>query len=209
MAGAQIAEEAKTVSIPKHVVHPARWLNKSRDDLYRARQAAAMVGTPGATVACLTLAVAARILDAQTSVVSRRMIERRRHRPMKIAYAFLILVLAWPVYALAQAASLPADLSTQEALGQVLQTVGGLKGATVLGITAVILQIAFFAFRTPLASFAGKWRLLIVAALSLVSGTFALVANGVPWLQALGDANTLAALQVLGHQTIKQFTKDS
>ncbi len=125
------------------------------------------------------------------------------------AYAFLILVFAWPVYALAQAASLPADLTTQEALSQLLTTIGGLKGATVLGITALVLQAILYVFRTPLASFAGKWRLLIVAGLSLVSGTVALVASGMPVLQALGDANTLAALQVLAHQTIKQFTKES
>ncbi len=126
----------------------------------------------------------------------------------RFAYAFLIFVFAWPVYALAQAASLPVDLSTEDALGQLLNSLGGIKGATVLGIVGLVLQSALLFFRTPLANFAGKWRLLIVAGISLVAGTVALVVSGVPVLAALGHANTLAATQVFFHQFIQQFKKD-
>lgn len=197
-------EQLATVSIPKHVLHPAKWLNKARDDAGRSVEAARMVGTPGAFAASLIISLGQAILDAQTSTVSRRITER--NEPM-LRHAFLFLVVLFPIVAFAQAASLPVDLSTQDALSQLLSTLGGIKGATVLGITAVVLQAVLLFFRTSLASFAGKWRLLIVAGLSLVSGTIALVATGTPFLQALGDANTLAALQVLGHQTIKQFTE--
>jgi len=105
-------------------------------------------------------------------------------------------------------ASLPtADLDVGEALKQLLASLGGLKGASALGIAVFVVQGVLLFFRTQLASFTGKWRLLIVTGLSLVAGVLGLSMAGVPWTTALVHANTIAALQVFIHQLVKQLSE--
>lgn len=121
----------------------------------------------------------------------------------------LLAVLFLPLLALAQAepASLPSELTTAQALAQLLQALGGLKSATVLGIVGLVIQAGLLFFRTQLANFAGKWKLVIVTGLSLVGGVVTLVSLGTPWLAALSSSATLASLQVFGNQLWKQLSE--
>ena len=106
------------------------------------------------------------------------------------------------------AASLPVgDLETSQALEAFMQSLGGLKGATALGISFAVVQAIMLFFRTPLAAFAGKWRLVIVTGLSLVVGTLGLALSGLPVGAALLHSQTFAALQVFINQIFKQFQK--
>ena len=198
-------EDIDTQVLPEHRMHPAHWLNQARHKTREARRDALDVGTPGARAAAAMLAGALLLLDAETATVSRRISEKEK--PLMFKYAVALFFLLFPVAAIAQAASLPVDLSTQDALGQLLSSLGGVKGASALGIIAVVLQAIMLFFRTPLANFAGKWRFLIVAGTSLIAGTVALIATGTPVLAALAHANTLAATQVFFHQLVTQFQK--
>lgn len=126
----------------------------------------------------------------------------------------ILAILLVPAVAFAQVdpASLPvllptADLSTEQALGELLKSLGGFKGATALGIVFLVVQASLLFFRTKLADFAGKWKLVIVTALSLVGGVIGLLVSGVPLLAALTHATTFTSLQVFGNQFIKQFAE--
>ena len=108
---------------------------------------------------------------------------------------------------ISQAASVPVDLSTGDALQQLINSLGGLKGATALGIAVFVVQAILLFFRTKLADFSGKWRIVIVAGLSVVVGTLSLLVSGLPITAALVHADTAAAVQVFIHQLWKQFTE--
>lgn len=105
-------------------------------------------------------------------------------------------------------ASVPVDLQSSEALEEILKSVGGLQGAGALGIVAVVVQVLMSFFRSPLANFAGKFRLLIVSALSMVGGVLALKLSGVDWVGSLVHSATLTSVMVFGNQIVKQFKKD-
>ena len=60
-------------------------------------------------------------------------------------------------------------------------------------------------FKTPLASFAGKYRLLIVLGLTVAASVVGLMSQGVTFFAALVNGATLSALQVFAHQVYKQF----
>ncbi len=128
------------------------------------------------------------------------------------ALSVLSLVLFFPVVAFAQAslpATLPVDLAVDDALGQLVLSFGGLRGATALGIAVFVVQALLFFFRTKLAEFAGKWRLLVVAGLNLVFVLLALLAAGVPFLASLTHTSTALAFQVLLNQVFKQVKKEA
>lgn len=105
-------------------------------------------------------------------------------------------------------ASAPVDLEIGEALSQLVASLGGLKGATAVGIALLVVQAVMFFFRTKLAEFAGKWRLVIVTGLTLVTVVLGLVATGMPWMAALTNASTASAFSVLLNQFMKQFKKE-
>lgn len=105
----------------------------------------------------------------------------------------------------------PADaekpLETGEFLKALVDSLGGFVGASAMAIAALVVQLLMLLFRTPLASFAGKWRLLIVYAMSVAAGILCLMVAGVDWKAALLHSQTLASLQVLIHQIWKQFVE--
>lgn len=155
------------------------------------------------------------LLEREASALSAKM-ERHttqtKGKPMHmlIRYAFAIFVFLVPALALSQVelpASMPADVDTGTALSMFIASLGGMKGVTALGVALVIVQGVLLFFRTPLAGFAGKWRLVIVSGVAVVSGVLALVASGVPVLAALLHGTTFAGLQVFGNQFVKQFQK--
>lgn len=119
-----------------------------------------------------------------------------------------LLTLLIPILAFAQS-SLPADLPTDQALEIFVKSLGGLKGAGALAISLIVVQAIMLFFRTPLANFAGKWRFLVVAGLSIVTGFIGMLVAGVDWKLALMHADVLAAVQVFFHQLVKQFLTKS
>lgn len=116
-----------------------------------------------------------------------------------------ILLLIFSFVALAQGEVIVAP--SGEELIKLVQSLGGLKGAGALGIAVVVVQALLLFFRSSFAKFAGIWQLLIVNGLTLVVGVIALKATGVEWSAALLHSQTIAALQVLGHQVLKQIAK--
>lgn len=131
-------------------------------------------------------------------------------KSMKRFFVSLVLVFSFVAARVAfaqDASSLPTDLDPGDALKQLLAALGGLKGATALGIVGVVVQAIMLFFRTQLANFSGKWRLTIVVAANLLGGLLALKLTGISWSAALLHSNTFAAVQVLLHQVYKQFTE--
>lgn len=96
---------------------------------------------------------------------------------------------------------------TPEEIMAFLAAIGGLKGASILAIVAVVVQGIMLALRSPLGKLAGKVRLVIVLGLTLVGGVLGLMVSGVDLLNALMHSTTLAAMQVLANQIYKQFIK--
>ena len=90
-----------------------------------------------------------------------------------------------------------------------LVSLGGLKGAGALAIVAVVVQSLMLFFKSSIASFAGKFQLLIVMLLTLVGGVIALKAQGLEWGAVLIHSSTLTAVQVFLHQIFKQFAGKS
>lgn len=86
-----------------------------------------------------------------------------------------------------------------------LAALGGLKGASSLAIAAAAVQAIMLLLRSSLGSFAGKFKLLIVLLLSVVSGVIALKLNGVELGAALLHSSTMASFQVFANQVYKQF----
>jgi len=100
------------------------------------------------------------------------------------------------------------DLDSGIFISAVVTAMGGMSGLGALGIVALCIQLLMLFFRTPLASFAGKWKLVIDLSLSLVGGFLAQMFNGLPWYGALLSAGSLTAVQVLVNQIWKQFLTD-
>jgi hypothetical protein len=104
---------------------------------------------------------------------------------------------------------IPAPLSTDEFLGALLASLGGLKGASTMGIVVIAVQLLMKLAMTKAGDLAGKWKLTIVFLLTLVSGVLGLVyKDHLSIAAALLHSTTLAALQVLAFQVIKQFSED-
>lgn len=96
---------------------------------------------------------------------------------------------------------------TESWLLQILTFVSTVKGLSTVALAAGITQLVMVFFKTPLAGFAGKYKLLLVSALTPVSLLLAAMATGVSLKGAIGQAPVIAALQVFLHQAIKQFTE--
>ncbi len=82
-----------------------------------------------------------------------------------------------------------------------LAGIGGLKGAA---LAVVVIQGLMLFFRTNLADFAGKWKLLIVSGLSFAAAFVGILSTGAPWTTAIVDGAVLAAFQVFANQVWKQ-----
>lgn len=104
-------------------------------------------------------------------------------------------------------ASVEDVVDTNVFLMELIKSLGGIKGASGLAIAALVTQLIMKALQTPLAAMMGKYRLLVVALLSLVSGVLALMVSGVTLPMALLHSTTLTAVQVFVHQILKQFAE--
>lgn len=121
---------------------------------------------------------------------------------MKFLAALSALVLI-PVFAVAQ--DLAVVPPTTDEISAFLHSLNGLKGGSALAVAAIIVQGLMLAFRAPLGSFAGRYRLVIMSALTLVAGWTALRMAGLDGVSALLHSTTLISLQVFAHQVYIQF----
>ena len=97
------------------------------------------------------------------------------------------------------------DLDTESFLAAAMKALGSWKALGAMGIAALVSQLIMLFLRTPLASFAGKYKLVAIYVLSIVSGLLVLKVSGMTWGAAALHTQTLAALQVFGNQVYKQF----
>lgn len=77
-----------------------------------------------------------------------------------------------------------------------------------MGLTAIVITVTQFLmklFEGPLANVAGKYKLVIVSALSVVSAVATAMAMGTDLVNALFTGAGLAAVQVFLHQIYVQF----
>lgn len=114
----------------------------------------------------------------------------------------VIAAIAIPVMVFAQD-SLPVPSSDE--LQALLVAIGGAKGAGALAVAALGVQAVMMLLRTGLGDLVGKYRLLIVYLLTVVSSVLALKMAGVGVGAALIHSQTIAAIQVFGNQVFRQF----
>lgn len=117
----------------------------------------------------------------------------------------LTVLVSLLICAVAYAADAADPLPVADFFGQVWESIKGIKGAGAIGITLIVVQGIMMFFRTELAAWAGKWRLVVVYGLTIVVGVLALKIAGVSWGECLMHVQTLAAFQVFLNQLWKQI----
>lgn len=86
-----------------------------------------------------------------------------------------------------------------------IQSIGGLKGASAMAIAFVIVQILLLLFKGNIIPAKGGWVLVAVYFLSLVFGVLSMVmVGGLSLGAALAHSQTLAAIAVFVNQILKQ-----
>lgn len=122
---------------------------------------------------------------------------------------FFLVALLIPLALFAQEAGFE-EVDLGIFMEQLLNSIGGFSGLGVMGMVATGVQLLMLLSKTKLSKFAGKYRLLIVYGLTMISGVLSLVAfEGLDIATAILHSNTLASIQVFGHQVVKQVKKPS
>lgn len=131
----------------------------------------------------------------------------------------MVAMLLWSGICIAQGDAAPVDvpvaipvaeIPTADWLMMLIAAIGGMKGMSALGIAAAVSQLLLKLMSTPLAKFSGKYKLLAVTGLTLISGVLGLMMIGnISIMAALMHSTTLAAFQVFVHQIWKQFVAKS
>lgn len=127
-----------------------------------------------------------------------------------VSFAFLIMgvILMMTAVAFAQTdttlTSLPVATYDQLVTAFLTQ-ITSWKGATPYVIAAGVVQVVILALETPLGNIAGKYTLLAVLGLSVVSGVIAGVVSGLSFWNSLLSSGVLAAAQVFVYQIYNQF----
>lgn len=123
------------------------------------------------------------------------------------SFIFFFLMVSVPTFA--QEVIVP----TQDFIMALLQSIGGIKGASTLTIVGIVLQVLFQFMHTPLFGSVfkkvdGAKKLLIILFLTLVSGVVSLMqTSDLSLSAALIHSSTLAAFSVFANQLYKQFVE--
>lgn len=119
-----------------------------------------------------------------------------------ITNRIVVLTAFFPLVAFAED-TLP-DTEFWSALISFLGGVGGMSG---LAIAAGVIQLAMVLLKTSYGNLAGKYKLLVVAGLSVAGAIVSGLASGLPFVNALLNGAVLAAIQVFVNEIIKHFTE--
>lgn len=126
---------------------------------------------------------------------------------MRMVFMIVLMCLV-PTSVMAQVA-LPTELvevDTADALMFLLQSLGGIKGASTLAIVVLVSQLLMKFVATPLLKLDGAMKLLIISGLTIVGGVAGLmIQTGIDLGAALMHSSILAALSTYVHQLYKQF----
>lgn len=127
---------------------------------------------------------------------------------MKNIKMFMMIMFMVPAIAFAQDAAIPTD----QFLMYLLQSLGGLKGASALAIIGLVVQIIVKFLNSDLSNqvfknFSGFGKLVSISALTIVSGVITLIIQGMSPLAAIFHSTTLAAIMVLVNQFAQQYKK--
>lgn len=117
---------------------------------------------------------------------------------------FLVVALALPVLALGADVSPLPEMSF---FSELLKLLGGWKGMEVKALVVALVQLAITFLRTPFGAVAGKWKLVLVLALSIVATVLGHLFSGMSLVQALLDGTVLAAVQVFANELVKHLTQ--
>jgi hypothetical protein len=79
------------------------------------------------------------------------------------------------------------------------------QGQSVLAVAAGLAQLALKAFQTPLADFAGKYKLVVVSGVTVLATVLGSMLTGLSFTAALLSGGAVTALQVFVHQVYTQF----
>lgn len=97
------------------------------------------------------------------------------------------------------------QIAPQAPLEDLMKSMGGHDGLGFLALVALMIQVSMFSLHSKLGSFAGKYRLGVLYALSIIGGVITLKLQGLDTFSALTHSNSMAAYQVFLHQIYKQF----
>lgn len=116
-------------------------------------------------------------------------------------------------FAYAQEITIP-EVTNDQFIQLLLASLGGTKGASALAIVGIAVKLLIHFMGTPLAGkifkkFSGAMKLLVVAALTVVSTIVTQMSLGVSFTAALLQGSTLTAILVLSNQIYKQFFEKS
>lgn len=108
----------------------------------------------------------------------------------------------------------PAEVSNESFFASVSNAIGQMKGATTLGIVAILVQLIIQFLKTSYANHifrkvSGEAKLSIVLGLTVVGTVIPLVGQGMEWAAALTSGAALSATMVFFNQIWKQFFKQA
>ncbi len=139
-------------------------------------------------------------------------------RSFKMVFQFLLFTLFFlGAYAVAQAVAptvppIVPPVTDSDFMTTLLAAVGGLKGASALGIAAAVVQILLKFAGTSwggglLNKMSGVGKLAVVTVLTLAAGVLGLMVTGVPLGAALTHSTVLASVMVYVNQWVQQIGK--
>lgn len=126
-------------------------------------------------------------------------------------FLFAYLLTSFVTVAFAQEGS--DVISSGDFFELLLQSLGGIKGASTLAIVGIVVKLILAFFNSELVgkvfkNLKGSLKILIVTGLSLVGGVVSLMTvNGLDFAAALLHSTTLSAFLVFGNQLYKQFVE--
>lgn len=123
---------------------------------------------------------------------------------LNLVAVFSFAIVFGALKAFGQEVTPPSSNELMAFLG-LLGGLGSLKGAA---LAMLIIQGLMLLFRSPLANFAGKWKLSIILGLSFFMAFVGVLASGKHWTQAIFDGAVISAFQVFANQMWKQFATD-
>lgn len=101
--------------------------------------------------------------------------------------------------------SVTDPISESAFFAKLLELLGQVKGASVMAVAMIVAQAVMYFFRTPLADFAGKYKLAVVAVVNLVVVVLGGLVSGLPLLGAIFNQAVFVAIQIAVNELLKHI----